>query len=205
MLNDYAVDRRATLVLDRHQPRLDPGQPGGLGFDLCLNFGPPENEHAAKLGRAYPLVEYRAHLLESEAEVLQGDNAIQVRKLAGRIEAVRSIRIHVRGLEQPDLVVVTQHPNRDPAVPGKLSDAEHDPRFTASHGVRVKYGHLDDIARTAEVRHLDRWAWMVISVLSVPLGGVAAGSPARSSGRARTVPTAALVYASRGRPGQRRR
>lgn len=29
-----------------------------------------------------------------------------------------------------------------------------------------------DIARAEQVRHLPKWAWILVSVLSIPLGGV---------------------------------
>lgn len=31
---------------------------------------------------------------------------------------------------------------------------------------------LVDIARSPSVRHLPKWAWVIISVISIPLGGI---------------------------------
>ena len=51
-----------------------------VSASICaLNLGPAKLQHAAKLGRADLLVEYRPHLLEAKAKVLQCDDAVQVR------------------------------------------------------------------------------------------------------------------------------
>ena len=99
-------------------------------------------EHPAKFRRAHLLRQDRLHLLQAEAEVLQRDDAVQLGELARLIETVAAGRIDAGGPEQPDRVVVPEHPDRDAAVPCELPDTEHDVfRPTASHGVRVNLRH----------------------------------------------------------------
>jgi hypothetical protein len=66
-------------------------------------------------------------------------DAVQLGELNRLVEAIPAGRIDAGEPEQPDRVVMPEHPDRDAAVPCELPDAEHDVfRFTASHGVRVK-------------------------------------------------------------------
>src|SRR5215469_11558047 len=136
--DDDPVGRHTCLVLDCGQPRLDPGEPGSLGLYLSLDLGPAQPEHAAQFRRAHLLLQDRLHLLQGEAKILQRDDAVQLGELARLIEAVSAGRLDAGWTEQPDRVVVPEHPDRDATVPRELTDTEHDmSRSTASHGVRV--------------------------------------------------------------------
>jgi hypothetical protein len=103
-VDDYALDGRPALMLNRRQAGLDAGEASGLGLDLRVDLGPAQPEPAAQLG---------------------GGDPVQLGKLARLVEAVSAGRVDAGGLEQPDRVVVAQHPDRDPAVALELSDAEH--------------------------------------------------------------------------------
>ena len=80
----------------------------------------------AQLLRAHLVVDHRAHLGEGEAEVLERDDPVEPGELRGLVRAVAGGRVHVRGPEQADRVVVPQHPDRHAAVAGEVSDSEHD-------------------------------------------------------------------------------
>jgi hypothetical protein len=132
------VGRHGALLLDESEPRLDLAQPGRIGVDPRLQVGPPQPQHAAQLVGGDLVVEDRTHLLEREPEILERDDPVEPGQLAGGVRAIAGDGIDVRGREQPDRVVVTQHPDRHPAVTGEVSDTEHDASgSTASHGVRV--------------------------------------------------------------------
>src|ERR1700730_18337157 len=100
-------------------------------------LGPPELEHAAQFLGAHLLIEDLLDLPEAEAQILEGDDAIESGELACLVEPVTGERIDHGRHQHADGVVMTQHPDRDPAVPGELPDAEHRNTSKPSHRVRV--------------------------------------------------------------------
>jgi hypothetical protein len=116
----------AAVLTSAKQPRLDPGQPGRLGLDLSVDLGPAQLEHPAQFRRADLLGQDRLHLTEGEAEVLQGNDAVQLGELAGLVKAVPAGRVHAGRTEQADRVVVPEHADRYASVPRELPGAEHD-------------------------------------------------------------------------------
>jgi hypothetical protein len=134
-LDDHSVGRHPGLVLDRHQPRLDPGEPGRLGLDPGLDLRPAQLEHPAQFGRGHLLLEDRLHLLQGEAELLERDDAVQLVQLARLVEAVPRVRVDAGRPDQPDRVVVPEHPDRNAAVPCEFPDAEHDVSGLQPHTV----------------------------------------------------------------------
>src|SRR5690349_3468467 len=145
-LDDDPFGRHPGSVLDRQQPRLDPGEPGRLGLDAGLDLRPAQPEHAAQFRRADLLREDRLHLLQGEAEVLERDDAVQLVELARLVEAVPGSRIDAGRPDQPDRVVVPEHPDRDAAVPCELPDAEHDVSGLQPHTVSEATGVTDRAA-----------------------------------------------------------
>ena len=65
-------------------------------------------------------------MLEGEPQVFERDDPVEARELLSFVRAVAGRAVHVCRLQQPDRVVVAQHAHRHLAVPGEVSDAEHD-------------------------------------------------------------------------------
>jgi hypothetical protein len=103
------VGWHGALHLDDLEPRLDLRQPGCVRGDLGLQFGLAQSQHSAQLPGADLLIQNRAHLLEGEAEILQGNDAVEPRELTGLVEPVAAGRVDLGRAEQPDRVVVAQH------------------------------------------------------------------------------------------------
>jgi hypothetical protein len=114
------------FALDGAQPRLDLSESRAVGRYLLLQLGLPQPQHAAQLSRADVFVQGRGHLLQGEAQVLQGDNPVQPGELGCFVKAITGRGVDEGRLEQPDRVVMTQHPDGYPAVPGELSNGKHD-------------------------------------------------------------------------------
>ena len=77
-------------------------------------------------------------LRKREPQFLQRDDPVELPQLGGRVAAVAGLRIHSRGEEQPDLLVVPECANGYRSEPGELADAEHDTSLHPSRNVRVK-------------------------------------------------------------------
>jgi len=103
-----------------------------------LNLGLLHPQHPANLRRRQVLVEQLRDLLQREAEVLQGENAVEPGQLVERVVAIAGEAIDLDGLEQPDFVVVTQRLHRHAADSRKVSDLDHAVRGSARRTVRPK-------------------------------------------------------------------
>lgn len=125
-LDDNVVRGHVALALDRSEPRLDLNQPRSRCRHRGLQFGAPQPQHPAQFPGADLLVHDVADLLESESEVLERDDPVQAGELSGGVVAVTAGRVDMGGAQQTGRVVVAQHPDRDTAVPGEVSDDEHD-------------------------------------------------------------------------------
>ena len=100
---------------------------------------PAHPQHPPQLVNGQVLVEDRADLLEVEAEVAQGHEAVEPGQLVCRVIAVAGRGIHPVGAEEADLVVVAKHPRGHLAEPGEVSDGQHGVVIhDASHCVKVK-------------------------------------------------------------------
>lgn len=104
---------------------LDVGQPVGRGRHLGGELGTPQPQHAAQLLDPEVVVDDAAHLVQGEAELLERDHPVEARELHGCVGAVAGPLVGPRGRQQPDPVVVTQHPHRHLAQAGELSDGQH--------------------------------------------------------------------------------
>lgn len=114
------------LLLDHSEPRLDRRQSGPDGAFLGLELDLSEAKHAPQLIRADLVDEELTHLVESEAKVLEGHETVEDVELLGIVGAVAAAPVNVRGLQQPDRVIVTQHANRYLTESGEVSDLHHD-------------------------------------------------------------------------------
>lgn len=101
-------------------------QSGGVGHDLLFELGLPQPEHAAQLLGGEVRVEDLLHLLKAETQFLQRDDPVEPGQLADRVGPVPGRPVDLGGPEQSGGVVLAQHPDRHPSVPGKISNAEHD-------------------------------------------------------------------------------
>src|SRR5207302_7234859 len=107
--------------------------------DGLLDLGLADAKHPSELIDRRVLLENSADLFQREAEVAQGQDAMQSAQLAGGVEAVAVGRVDLLGLEQADLIVVAQHPRRHLAESSELSDVQHDADiYMPSHSVKVK-------------------------------------------------------------------
>lgn len=139
LLDDDVLGGHASLALDGLEPRADLGEPCPCLRQGRFELGLAQTQHAPQFVRVDLLVEDRADLFQGEAEVLERNDAVEQGELVRRVEAVARVRVDPGRAQQSDGVVVAQHPDRHPPVPGEVSDGEHDdPYGTASHGVRVK-------------------------------------------------------------------
>ena len=66
------------LLFDHSEPRLDRRQSGPDGAFLGLELHLPEAKHAPQLFRTDLIDEKLTHLVESEAEVLQGHQSVDL-------------------------------------------------------------------------------------------------------------------------------
>ena len=114
-----------SLALDHAETCVDLGQPHRVPLHLGRQLGPPQPQHAAQLTGVDLLVDQRLHLLQREAEILEGDHPVEQPQLGGRVVAVTAVRVDVGGPQQADGVVVAQHAHRHPAQAGEVSDSEH--------------------------------------------------------------------------------
>ncbi|KAF0791855.1 hypothetical protein P405_11065 [Streptomyces sp. FR-008] len=113
------------LALDRSESRLDLDQPGVGGGHRVLQLGPAQPQHAPQLPGVDLLVHDVADLLKGEAEFLERDDPVEAGELGRGVVAVAVGGIDAGRAQQAGRVVVTQHPDRDTAVPGEVSDGEH--------------------------------------------------------------------------------
>jgi hypothetical protein len=117
----------------------DSAQALQLLADVLLDLGSAQPQHPAQLLDRDSVVEHLADLLQAEADVTQGDDAVQPVQLMDAVAAVTVGRVDPIGPEQADLVVVAQHAWRHLSEPGELSDVQHDDVLdTPSHRVKVK-------------------------------------------------------------------
>lgn len=110
-----------------HQPEtpLDLAEAMGVGGDLFAEALTPFVEQFAHRPRVDLAGQHRPNLLEREAEVFQADQGVHVSQLPGLVVAIARVLVHLCGVHQSELVVVTQHPNGHPGEAGEVSDTQH--------------------------------------------------------------------------------
>jgi hypothetical protein len=139
LLEDYILLIHDVAPFDCSEVRLDAAQAGLLLADALLELGSAKTQHPGELLERRLTVEQSADLLKREAQVTQRQQPVKAGELVHAVRAVTRIRVDAFRPEQPQLVVVAEHPRRDLPEPGELSDVQHDDRSdTASHGVKVK-------------------------------------------------------------------
>ncbi len=115
--------------------RFDPAQARLLLAQPLLDLGAADPQHSSELIERRLVVEELADLVEAEAEIAQRQQPVQTRELRHRVRAVPVVGVDALGTQQADLVVVPQHPRRDLAEAGKVSDAQHDNTSEHPHTV----------------------------------------------------------------------
>src|SRR5262245_17844569 len=134
--------------------RLYPAQAGLLLLDRGLYLGLAHPQHPPQFVNGQVLVEDRADLVEIEAEVAQGHEAVESGQLVCRVIAVAGCGIHSVGAKEADLVVVAQHARGPLAEPGEVSDGHHGVViYDASHCVKVKTWPGSDSTGIGPVSH----------------------------------------------------
>jgi hypothetical protein len=78
--------------------------------DGLLDLGLAHAQHAPELLERRLVVEEVADLVQAEAEIPQRKQPVQASQLVRGVRAVARDGIHSFRLQQPDLVVVAQHP-----------------------------------------------------------------------------------------------
>jgi hypothetical protein len=99
--------RAGTLLLDKPQDCCQPCEPICLLSKPLLLFDLAKHQHAPKSIGADALIEcWSDPVEEGEAQVLQGEDAMQAWKLAGGREAVSRVGVDSNEAEQPQFVVI---------------------------------------------------------------------------------------------------
>jgi hypothetical protein len=111
--------------LDRSESSPHLGQPRGVGVDLLRQLGMATAKQITQLLGRDLLVEDLPALREAEAELLQRHQRIHAADLRCRVPAVARVVLDPDGGDEPELVVVTQHPDRHAGVTSEISDAQH--------------------------------------------------------------------------------
>ena len=119
--------------------RFDPSQALLLLSHGLLDLGPAQPQHSPKLLDRDSFREDPSDLLEAEADVAQGDDAVQSLQLANAVVAVAAGWVDPLGPEESEVVIVAQHARRHLTESGELSDVQHGRVIDRpSHGVKVK-------------------------------------------------------------------
>ena len=71
----------------------DPAQAGLLDLHVLLNLGPAQPQHPAQLLDGHVVVEQRTDLLQREAEVPQGQQAVEATQCGDVVEPVTGLRV----------------------------------------------------------------------------------------------------------------
>lgn len=124
--DDDVVRGHVPLALDRPEPRLDLDEPCRRGGHRALQLGPTQPQHGAQFLGGDLLVQDLLDLLKGQAELFQSDDTVEAGELGSRVVPVAGGRVDMGRAQQSGGVVVTQHADRYAAVPGEVSDGEHD-------------------------------------------------------------------------------
>ena len=124
-LQDDVVIGQRTLLLDLFEAGFDVAETRRLLVQRALQLGLTQHQHAADLARLHLVVHHLGDLLEGETQLLQRQDAVQPRQLAGAVIAVAAGGIDADRAEQADAVVVAQQAARHPGDLRKFPDPEH--------------------------------------------------------------------------------
>jgi hypothetical protein len=106
--------------------RFDPPQPCLVVSKSLLDLSAADAQHPSQLLERRLVIEHNANLLETQAEIPQGQQTVQSSELGNPVRAVPGVRVDVHGAQQPNLVVVPQHAGRDVTEASEVSDVQHD-------------------------------------------------------------------------------
>jgi hypothetical protein len=144
---DDVVGGHVTFLLDQPEPRLDTEQPGRALGQLLLELCLPQPQHAAQFLRGQLGVDDLVHLLQAEAEILERDDPVQPAELVRRVVAVPGRLVDDRRPEQPDRVVVPEHPGRHLPERREVPDGEHATTFLLDTVSRSTIGQEEPAGR----------------------------------------------------------
>jgi hypothetical protein len=140
-VDDHSVTVRGILVISNRRAGGDHTRPAEPTAQLLIQrLDHRTDERGLQVCRAgmAPSISMIASLASTCAS-RDTSAAIWAGEPAGLVEPVAAGRVDPGRAEQPGRVVVAQHAYRHLAMPGEVSDGEHDASYpTASHGVRVK-------------------------------------------------------------------
>ena len=91
-------------------------------FELC----PTQTQHPTELVDRGIIRKHFSDLFQTEAQFAERDDPVQRAQLAHAVQAVATGAVNPLGLEQPKLVVVTEHTRGDLPQASELSDVQHD-------------------------------------------------------------------------------
>src|SRR6185312_247142 len=113
------------LFIDLLQARFDVAEPDSLLAEGPLQLRLLQHQHAADLVGRDLSIDHARDLLQRQAELLQGENAVEAAELVGAVIAVAGGRIDPLRAEQADAVVVAQQAAGDARDSREFSDSEH--------------------------------------------------------------------------------
>ena len=98
------------LSLDEVEPPLDVDESCSGDPVLLLHLGTPDPQQRGDAIRIDTLIEDRGDVVETEAELTQGDDPVQTLQLPRVVPAAAAELVHVSGNEQAGGVPMPQHP-----------------------------------------------------------------------------------------------
>lgn len=103
--DDDFLLRHVVLTLDQSEPRIDlcDAVTGVVGLPFQLS--PTHPQHPAKLSGVNAVAQEFADLPQREAQLLEGDDPVEVAELADLIPTVAGPLVQMRGAEQAQIVV----------------------------------------------------------------------------------------------------
>ena len=97
-----------------------------LFFHVLFDLGLAKLEHSSELLDRGFGVKYLPDLIQREAEVSKGDQAVEATQLRHLVAPIAGPWMDEVGREQADLVVMAKHPRRDLPDSCELPDVQHD-------------------------------------------------------------------------------
>src|SRR5262249_8912963 len=71
------------------------------------------------------LLQHLGNVLQGEAQLFEGQDAVQTRQLPGAVGAIARVRVDEGGCEQPDFIIVLQQPLGHPRQLRKFPGEKH--------------------------------------------------------------------------------
>jgi hypothetical protein len=101
------------------------GQAGALAADVRLELPDLLLQHRADLPRGQIFRDEASDLAKGKAQVLEGEDAVELLELGGLVVSVAGRALDARGPQQADVVVVAPSLDRDLRQPREATDPVH--------------------------------------------------------------------------------